>query len=57
VTWLVSNADGGATASATVSNATGSRGYLTGVSAGSVTVSAIFQNVTGTLPGTVTASH
>jgi len=57
VTWLVSNADGGATASATVSNATGSRGYLTGVSAGSVTVSAVFQNVTGTLPGTVTASH
>jgi hypothetical protein len=57
VTWLVSSADGGATASATVSNATGSRGYLTGVSAGSVTVSAVFQNVTGTLPGTVTASH
>ena len=57
VTWLVSNADGGAATSATVSNATGSRGYLTGVSAGSVTVSAVFQNVTGTLPGTVTASH
>jgi hypothetical protein len=57
VTWLVSNANGGAATSATVSNATGSRGYLTGVSAGSVTVSAVFQNVTGTLPGTVTASH
>jgi len=57
VTWQVSSGDGGATTSATVSNATGSRGLLTAVGAGSVTVTATFQSKTGTLAGTVTASH
>jgi hypothetical protein len=56
VTWLVSSGDAGGDAIATVSNAAGSRGLLTAVSAGSVTVSAVFQGVTGTLLGTVTAS-
>jgi hypothetical protein len=42
---------------ATVSNAAGSRGLFTAVSAGSVTVTAAFQGVTGILAGTVTASH
>ncbi len=57
VTWLTSNGDAGGDAIATVSNAAGSRGLLTAISAGSVTVSAIFRGVTGTLAGTVTASH
>jgi len=52
VTWL-SSSDG----TATVSNAAGSRGLLTAVSAGPITVTAAFQGVTGTLAGTVTASH
>jgi hypothetical protein len=56
VTWQVSSGDGGATTSATVSNAAGSRGLFTAVSAGSVIVTATFQNKTGTLAGTVTAS-
>ena len=56
VTWMVSGADGGVTTSAAVSNAAGSRGLLTAISVGSVTVSAVFQNVTGNLAGTVTAS-
>jgi hypothetical protein len=57
VTWQVSSGDGGATTSATVSNAAGSRGLFTAVSAGSVIVTATFQSKTGTLVGTVTASH
>ena len=52
VTWLSSS-----DATATVSNAAGSRGLLTAVSAGSVTVTAAFQGKTGTLAGTVTATH
>jgi cysteine synthase len=52
VTWLSSS-----DAIATVSNAAGSRGLFTAVSAGSVTVTAAFQGVTGTLVGTVAASH
>jgi len=52
VTWLSSS-----DAMATVSNAAGSRGLFTAVSAGSVTVTAAFQGVTGILAGTVTASH
>jgi hypothetical protein len=51
VTWLSSS-----DATATVSNAAGSRGLFTAVSAGPVTVTAAFQGVTGTLAGTVTAS-
>ena len=56
VTWLSQNGDAGGDAIATVSNATGSRGLFTAVSAGSVTVSAIFQGVTGAETATVTAS-
>ena len=56
VTWLASSGDAGGDAIATVSNAAGSRGLFTAVSAGSVTVAAVFQGVTGTLAGTVTAS-
>ena len=52
VTW-VSSSD----AKATVSNAAGSHGLFTAVAAGSVTVTAAFQSKTGTLAGTVTASH
>jgi hypothetical protein len=52
VTWLSSS-----DATATVSNAAGSRGLFTAVSAGPVTVTAAFQGVTGTLAATVTASH
>ncbi len=52
VTWLSSS-----DATATVSNAAGSRGLLTAVSAGSVTLTAAFQGVTGTLVATVTATH
>jgi hypothetical protein len=47
VTWLSTDSV------ATVSNATGSRGLLTAVSAGSATVSAKFQGITGTLTVTV----
>jgi hypothetical protein len=47
VTWLSTDTV------ATVSNATGSRGLLTAVSAGSATVSAKFQGITGTLTVTV----
>jgi len=47
VTWLSTDTV------ATVSNATGSRGLLTAVSAGSATVSAKFQGITGTLSVTV----
>ena len=57
VTWLSSSGDAGGDAIATVSNAAGSRGLFTAVSAGAVTVTAAFQGVTGTLAGTVTASH
>ncbi len=57
VTWLSSNGDAGGDAVATVSNAAGSRGLLTAVSAGSVTITAAFQGVIGTLTATVTASH
>jgi hypothetical protein len=60
VTWLASSGDASGDAIATVSNAAGSRGLFTAVSAGSVTVTAVFQFqgaiVTGTLLGTVTAS-
>jgi uncharacterized protein YjdB len=57
VTWLSQRGDAGAGDSvATVSNAAGSRGLFTAVSAGSVTVSAVFQSVTGILTGTVTAA-
>ena len=52
VTWLSSS-----DATATVSNAAGSRGLLTAVSVGSVTLTAAFQGVTGTLAATVTATH
>jgi hypothetical protein len=52
VTWLSSS-----DATATVSNAAGSRGLFTAVSAGSVTLTAAFQGVTGTLAAAVTASH
>jgi len=52
VTWLSSS-----DATATVSNAAGSRGLFTAVSAGSVTLTAAFQGVTGTLAATVTATH
>ncbi len=52
VTWLSSS-----DAVGTVSNAAGSRGLFTAVSAGSVTITAAFQGVTGTLAGTVAASH
>jgi len=52
VTWLSSS-----DATATVANAAGLRGLFTAVSAGPVTVTAEFQGVTGTLAGTVTASH
>ena len=52
VTWLSSS-----DATATVSNAAGSRGLFTAVSAGPVTLTAAFQGVTGTLTATVTASH
>jgi hypothetical protein len=44
-------------ATATVSNAAGSQGLFTAVSAGSVTLTAAFQGVTGTLVATVTAIH
>jgi uncharacterized protein YjdB len=57
VTWLSSSGDAGGDTIATVSNAAGSRGLFTAVSAGSVTITAAFQGVTGTLAGTVTASH
>ena len=57
VTWLSSSGDAGGDAIATVSNAAGSRGLFTAVSAGAVTVTAAFQGVSGTLAGTVTASH
>ena len=50
VTWLSTDAV------ATVSNAGGSRGLLTAVSAGSAAVSAKFQGVTGSLTVAVTAS-
>ena len=52
VTWLSSS-----DATATVSNAAGSRGLFTAVSADSVTLTAAFQGVTGTLTATVTATH
>ncbi len=52
VTWLSSS-----DAIATVSNASGSRGLFTAVTAGAVTVTAEFQSVKGTLAGTVTASQ
>jgi hypothetical protein len=52
VTWLSSS-----DATATVSNAAGSRGLFTAVSPGSVTLTAAFQGVTGTLAATVTAAH
>ena len=52
VTWLSSSE-----ATATVSNAAGSRGLFTAVGAGSVAVTAVLQSVTGTLAATVTASH
>jgi hypothetical protein len=57
VLWLTPSGDAGAAGTATVSNAAGSRGLFTGVAAGQVTVTASFQGVTGTLAGTVTASH
>jgi hypothetical protein len=52
VTWLSSS-----DATATVSNAAGSRGLFTAVAAGPVTVTAAFQSKTGTLAGTVTTAH
>ena len=52
VTWLSSS-----DATATVSNAAGSRGLFTAVSAGPVTLTAAFQGATGTLAATVTATH
>jgi hypothetical protein len=52
VTWLSSS-----DAVATVSNAAGSRGLFTAVSAGPITLTAAFQGVTGTLAATVTATH
>ena len=52
VTWLSSS-----DATATVSNAAGSRGLFTAVSAGPVSVTAAFQGMTGTLAATATASH